>query len=109
MDEQATDTPSSPIEDDIQTFINQVKETIQASLEDQEIDQALRPQIEKIEDWDKWSTHAKTAYSHLLAAQLLRAKAMTIRITHALEFTDSNKSSYEDLMKSLSRHGHHAP
>lgn len=107
MDEQITDTPSPPeAADDIQTFINKVKETIQASLEDQEIDQALRPQIEKIEDWDKWSTHAKTAYSHLLAAQLLRAKAMTIRITHALEFTDSNKSSYEDLMKSLSRHGH---
>lgn len=106
MDEQATNTPSSAVTDDIQTFINQVKETIQASLEDQEIDQTLRPQIEKIEDWDKWSTHAKTAYSHLLAAQLLRAKAMTIRITHALEFSDSNKSSYEDLMKVLSRNGH---
>jgi hypothetical protein len=108
MDEQTTNTPSSAVTDDIQTFINQVKETIQASLEDQEIDQTLRPQIEKIEDWDKWSTHAKTAYSHLLAAQLLRAKAMTIRITHALEFTDSNKSSYEDLMKVLSRRGHSA-
>jgi len=106
MDEQATDAPLPAAEDEIQTFINKVKETIQASLEDQEIDQALRPQIEKIEDWDKWSTHAKTAYSHLLAAQLLRAKAMTIRITHALEFTDSNKSSYEDLMKSLSRNAH---
>ena len=106
MDEQTTDAPLPAAADDIQTFINKVKETIQASLEDQEIDQALRPQIEKIEDWDKWSTHAKTAYSHLLAAQLLRAKAMTIRITHALEFTDANKSSYEDLMKSLSRNGH---
>jgi hypothetical protein len=105
MDEQIADAPLPPVADDIQTFIDKVKETIQASLEDQEIDQALRPQIEKIQDWDKWSTHAKTAYSHLLAAQLLRAKAMTIRITHALEFTDSNKSSYEDLMKSLSRHG----
>lgn len=107
MDEQTTDTPLPLPADDIQTFINKVKETIQASLEDQEIDHALRPQIEKIQDWDKWSLHAKTAYSHLLAAQLLRAKAMTIRITHALEFTDSNKSSYEDLMKSLSRHGRH--
>jgi hypothetical protein len=107
MDEQATDTSLPLPADDIQTFINKVKETIQASLEDQEIDHALRPEIEKIQDWDKWSPHAKTAYSHLLAAQLLRAKAMTIRITHALEFTDSNKSSYEDLMKSLSRNGRH--
>lgn len=106
MDEQTADIPAPVATDDIQIFINQVKETIQASLEDQEIDQSLRPQIEKIEDWDKWSTHAKTAYSHLLAAQLLRAKAMKIRITHALDFTDSNKSSYEDLMKALSRHGH---
>jgi len=105
MDEQTADTPSAPVSDNIQTFIDQVKETIQASLEDQEIDHALRPQIEKIQDWEKWSSHAKTAYSHLLAAQLLRTKAMTIRMTHALEFTDSNKSSYETLMKTLSQHG----
>lgn len=108
MEDPITDTPVTQAADDIQTFINKVKETIQASLEDQEIDHALRPQIEKIQDWDKWSTHAKTAYSHLLAAQLLRTKAMTIRMTHALEFTDSNKSSYETLMKSLSRHNAHA-
>jgi len=106
MDEQAADAQLPAAQDDIQTFIDKVKETIQASLEDQELDQALRPQIAKIQDWDKWSTHAKTAYSHLLTAQLLSSKAMTIRITHALEFTDSNKSFYEDLVKSLSRNGH---
>lgn len=108
MEDQAAEAQLTPTADDIQTFINKVKETIQASLEDQEIDHALRPQIEKIQDWEKWSTHAKTAYSHLLAAQLLRTKAMTIRMTHALEFTDSNKSSYETLMKSLSRHSAHS-
>ena len=109
MDEQAPDTPSAVAADDIQAFIDKEKETIQASLEDQEIDQALRPRIAKIPDWDNWSTHARTAYSHLLAAELLCAKAMTIRITHALEFTDSNKSSYESLIQSLSRKGHSAP
>lgn len=93
--------PAADLPETLQGCYLKIRETIQTDLDDQELVSILKKGVKRLKDWDKWSEHARLAYSHLLVAQLLHEKAANIRIAHALEFNDECRAEYEQLLKTI--------
>jgi hypothetical protein len=87
--------------DDLQILIEKVKSTIATSLDDQAFDKELRKHIKKVKGWKDWSEHAKSAFAHMWAAQLLHNKAVDIKKDNKMDFTPVTGDSYKKLVRSL--------
>ena len=92
---------TSPPDDDLQALIEKVKTTITNSLEEKDFDKQLRKHIKKIKGWQDWSEHAKSAFAHMWAAQLLHNKAVDIKKASEMDFTPVTGDSYKKLVRSL--------
>ncbi len=102
QDSPATSTPTAaPADEALQSFIDKIKETIQLSLDEKELDLVIKRQLKKLEDWDTWSNEARTAFSHLIAAEMLSNKASDIRIDHAIAFDEDHQSAFDELVTFL--------
>lgn len=98
----ATPTPTAPPTDEaLDSFIDKIKETIQLSLDEKELDVVIKRRLKKMDDWDTWSTEARTAFSHLIAAEILSNKAADIRIDHAIAFNEDHQSAFDELVTLL--------
>ncbi len=98
----ATPAPAAPpSEEALQSVIDKIKETIQLSLDEKELDLVIKRRLKKMDDWETWSPVAQTAFSHLLAAEILSNKAADIRIDHALAFNEDHKSAFDELVTVL--------
>ena len=91
----------APADDDLGLLIQKVKATITTSLDDQDFDKQLRKHIKKIKGWQDWSEHAKSAFAHMWAAQLLHNKAVDIKKDNKMDFTPVTGESYKKLVRSL--------
>jgi len=96
---QSADSPAES--DDLQILIEKVKSTIATSLDDQAFDKELRKHIKKVKGWKDWSEHAKSAFAHMWAAQLLHNKAVDIKKDNKMDFTPVTGDSYKKLVRSL--------
>ena len=96
---QAAEAPVA--DDELGILIQKVKTTIATSLEDQVFDKELRKHIKKIKGWKDWSEHAKSAFAHMWAAQLLHNKAVDIKKDNKMDFTPVTGDSYKKLVRSL--------
>lgn len=105
QDQNQASTPNSPegppADDALQAFIDKIKETIQLDLDEKELDLVIKRRLKKMEDWESLSLEARTAFSHLLAAEVLTDKASDIRIDHAMAFSENHKSAFDDLVQIL--------
>jgi hypothetical protein len=97
----ANPVPETPPDDDLQVLIEKVKATITNSLDEQNFDKQLRKHIKKIKGWKDWSEHAKSAFAHMWAAQLLHNKAVDIKKDNEMDFTPVTGDSYKKLVRSL--------
>ena len=53
QDSPATPTPTAPPADEaLQSFIDKIKETIQLSLDEKELDLVIKRRLKKLDDWD---------------------------------------------------------
>jgi len=95
----AADVPAP--DDELGILIQKVKTTIATSLDDQAFDKELRKHIKKIKGWKDWSEHAKSAFAHMWAAQLLHNKAVDIKKDNKMDFTPVTGDSYKKLVRSL--------
>ena len=95
----AADAPA--VDDDLGILIQKVKATVATSLDDQSFDKELRKHIKKIKGWQDWSEHAKSAFAHMWAAQLLHNKAVDIKRDNKMDFTPVTGDSYKKLVRSL--------
>ena len=93
--------PEPPPDDELQALIEKVKITITHSLEEKDFDKKLRKHIKKIKGWQDWSDHAKSAFAHMWAAQLLHHKAVDIKKDNEMDFTPVTGESYKKLVRSL--------
>ena len=51
----ATPPREAPPSDEVlQTFIDQIKATIQLTLEEKELDAVIKKRLKKMQDWNKW-------------------------------------------------------
>jgi hypothetical protein len=98
--------PAQAVDDDLQTLIEKVKATMATSLEDQAFDKELRKHIKKIKGWEDWSEHAKSAFAHMWAAQLLHSKAVDIKKENEMDFSPVTGDSYKKLVRSLTQRVH---
>jgi hypothetical protein len=100
----APPTPTAPPADEaLQSFIDKIKETIQLSLDEKELDLVIKRRLKKLDDWDTWSNEARTAFSHLIAAEILSNKASDIRIDHAIAFDEEHQSAFDELVGLLKK------
>jgi len=96
---QSADSPAEL--DDLQILIEKVKSTIANSLDDQVFDKELRKYIKNTKGWKDFSEHAKSAFAHMWAAQLLHNKAVEIKKDNKMDFTPVTGDSYKKLVRSL--------
>ncbi len=108
MPQETSDTtshtpPPPPADEALQSFIDKIKETIQLSLDEKELDLVIKRRLKKLDDWDTWSNEARTAFSHLIAAEILSSKASDIRIDHAIAFDQDHQSAFDELLAFLKK------
>jgi hypothetical protein len=104
QDSPAPHTPTAaPADEALQSFIDKIKETIQLSLDEKELDSVIKRRLKKLDDWDTWSQEARTAFSHLIAAEILSNKASDIRIDHAIAFDEDHQSAFDELVAILKK------
>jgi hypothetical protein len=108
MPQETSDTTSPiptppPADEALQSFIDKIKETIQLSLDEKELDLVIKRRLKKLDDWDTWSNEARTAFSHLIAAEILSSKASDIRIDHAIAFDEDHQSAFDELVAFLKK------
>ena len=101
---QSADSPAEL--DDLQILIEKVKSTIASSLDDQAFDKELRKYIKNTKGWKDFSEHAKSAFAHMWAAQLLHNKAVEIKKDNKMDFTPVTGDSYKKLVRSLTHRVH---
>lgn len=95
------EAPAPPSDQALQAFIEQVKATIQLSLEEKELDAVIKRRLKKMDAWHSLTAEAKTAFSHLLAAEILSDKAANIRIDHGVAFNEDDQPAFDALLTLL--------
>ncbi len=100
---ESIQSTEAPPDDDLALLIQKVKATITTSLDEQDFDKQLRKYIKKIKGWEDWSEHAKSAFAHMWAAQLLHNKAVDIKKDNKMDFTPVTGESYKKLVRSLTQ------
>ena len=103
---ESIQSTEAPPDDDLALLIEKVKATITTSLDEQDFDKQLRKYIKKIKGWEDWSEHAKSAFAHMWAAQLLHNKAVDIKKDNKMDFTPVTGEAYKKLVRSLTQRVH---
>lgn len=96
-----SEAPAPPSDEALQAFIEQVKATIQLSLEEKELDAVIKRRLKKMDEWHSLTAEAQTAFSHLLAAEILSDKAANIRIDHGVAFGEDHQPAFDALLTLL--------
>ena len=111
----STETPAAsieaaPVEDKpveippaLQACVAKIHETIQNDLDDRELVKVLKKHVRKLKEWDQWSEHARNAYAHLIAAEIIHSKAASICIDNGIEFENQGRSEYEHLLRAVQK------
>jgi hypothetical protein len=97
------DASAPPADADLQAYIEKIKETIQMNLDEKELDQVIKRRLKKMNDWESMTPEARSAFSHLLAAEILSNKAADIRIDHSIAFSEDHKSAFDELVDVLKK------
>lgn len=87
----------------LQACVAKIHETIQNDLDDRELVKVLKKHTRKLKEWDQWSEHARNAYAHLIAAEIIHSKAASICIDNGIEFEDKGRSEYEHLLRAVQK------
>lgn len=93
--------PAPPSDEALQALIEQVKATIQLSLDEKELDAVIKRRLKKMDEWHTLTTEAQSAFSHLLAAEILSDKAANIRIDHGVAFSEDHQPAFDALLTLL--------
>lgn len=87
----------------LQACVDKIHETIQNDLDDRELVKVLKKHVRKLKEWDTWSEHARNAYAHLIAAEIIHGKAASICIENGIEFEKNGRSEYEHLLHAVQK------
>ena len=87
----------------LQACVAKIHETIQNDLDDRELVKVLKKHVRQLKEWDQWSEHARNAYAHLIAAEIIHSKAASICIDNGIEFEDKGRSEYEHLLRAVQK------
>lgn len=87
----------------LQACVAKIHETIQNDLDDRELVKVLKKHVRKLKEWDQWSEHARNAYAHLIAAEIIHSKAASICIDNGIEFENKGRSEYEHLLRAVQK------
>lgn len=106
----AASIEAAPVEDKpveippaLQACVAKIHETIQNDLDDRELVKVLKKHVRKLKEWDQWSEHARNAYAHLIAAEIIHSKAASICIDNGIEFENQGRSEYEHLLRAVQK------
>ena len=83
--------------------VDKIHETIHNDLDDRELVKVLKKHVRQLKEWDQWSEHARNAYAHLIAAEIIHSKAASICIDNGIEFERTGKSEYEHLLRAVQK------
>lgn len=116
MSEDATDkAPADPAEPapamptasavdlpaELQACIQTIRDTIGSALSEEELLSVLKKNLRPLRDWPRWSQPAREAYAHLLVAQVIHAKALSVCIEHGVALQDVELDQYQRSLQSL--------
>ena len=87
----------------LQDCVAKIRETIQNDLDDRELVKALKKHVRQLKNWNEWSDHARNAYAHLLAAEIIHSKAAAICIDNGLNLDDASRAEYEHLLRAMQK------
>ena len=102
----ATPAPESPpveIPEALKKCVGKIHETIQNDLDDRELVKVLKKHVRKLKEWDTWSEHAQNAYAHLIAAEIIHAKAAHICIDNGIEIEKTGRVEYQHLLHAVQK------
>ena len=83
--------------------VDKIHETIHNDLDDRELVKVLKKHVRQLKEWDQWSEHARNAYAHLIAAEIIHSKAASICIDNGIEFERTGKAEYEHLLRAVQK------
>ena len=83
--------------------VDKIHETIQNDLDDRELVKVLKKHVRQLKEWPKWSEHARNAYAHLIAAEIIHSKAASICIENGIEFENKGRAEYEHLLRAVQK------
>jgi hypothetical protein len=83
--------------------VDKIHETLQNDLDDRELVKVLKKHVRQLKEWDQWSEHARNAYAHLIAAEIIHGKAASICIDNGIEFEKNGKAEYEHLLRAVQK------
>ena len=87
----------------LQACVDKIHETIQNDLDDRELVKVLKKHVRQLQDWPKWSEHARNAYAHLIAAEIIHSKAASICIENGIEFENKGRAESEHLLRAVQK------
>ena len=86
---------------ELQACVEKIRNTIGSALSEEELIAVLKKNLRPLRDWPRWSEPAREAYAHLLAAQAIHDKALSLCITHGLALEDAELNRYQQSLQSL--------
>ena len=107
--EAAAETSAAPepkpvvIPQALRGCVDKIHETIHNDLDDRELVKVLKKHVRQLKEWDQWSEHARNAYAHLIAAEIIHSKAASICIDNGIEFERTGKAEYEHLLRAVQK------
>ena len=107
--EASAPAPSAPepkpvvIPEALRGCVDKIHETIHNDLDDRELVKVLKKHVRQLKEWDQWSEHARNAYAHLIAAEIIHSKAASICIDNGIEFERTGKAEYEHLLRAVQK------
>lgn len=102
----AAPTPAAAeLPQELQACIGKIRETIGAALSEEELLTVLKKNLRPLRDWPRWSEPAREAYAHLLVAQVIHAKAVSVCMREGLALEEADLDQYQRSLQALqSRH-----
>ena len=86
---------------ELRACIQKIRETIQADLDEAQLHKVLHKHVRKLRNWPKWSEPAREAYAHLLAAEMIHARAASICVQNGISLDPDQVSEYERSLQAL--------
>lgn len=109
-DNDAPDTPAPPepaapaaadLPPELLSCLGKIRETIGAALSEEELLAVLKKNLRPLRDWPRWSEPAREAYGHLLVAQAIHAKAVTVCRQEGLALEEADLDQYQRSLQAL--------
>lgn len=110
-----TDLPSTPtaavpapigadLPAELHACVEKIRDTIGSALSEDELLAVLKKNLRPLRDWPHWSESAREAYAHLLVAQVIHAKALSVCVEHGLTLEGSELGQYQQSLQALQTH-----